>query len=307
MKIGPRITPFLWFDDQAEAAALFYTSIFPGSEIVKIERYPENAGVENHGNKPGAVMTVAFSLSGTSFTALNGGPHFRFTEAVSFVVECADQDEIDHFWNALSDGGPVESQQCGWLKDRFGLSWQIVPECLPELMEGKSAGPVMEALLSMKKLDISELKKAAGVVAPAPTSVSCEINRNPVGWFEIYVTDLQRSRKFYESVLEVELETLPTLADDIEMLSFPGGPELGGANGAICKMEGCEPGGSGTIIYFSCKDCANEESRVVENGGHIVKAKFSIGPYGDICLATDPDGNMIGFHNPAEDGGCCKT
>ncbi|MCB1229480.1 MAG: VOC family protein [Verrucomicrobiae bacterium] len=156
----PSITPFLWFDGQAEEAARFYTSVFPESEITNLNRYPENAGVEEHGHQPGGVMTVSFTLAGQDFTGINGGPHFHFNEAVSFVVDCADQNEIDHYWNSLSAGGPVESQQCGWLKDRFGLSWQIVPECLPELMRGAAAEPVMKALFGMKKLDIAALKAA---------------------------------------------------------------------------------------------------------------------------------------------------
>lgn len=156
----PSITPFLWFDGQAEEAARFYTSVFPESEITNLNRYPENAGVEEHGHQPGAVMTISFTLAGHDFTGINGGPHFHFSEAVSFVVDCADQAEVDHYWDALSEGGPVESQQCGWLKDRFGLSWQIIPECLPELMSGAAAEPVMKALLGMKKLDIAALKAA---------------------------------------------------------------------------------------------------------------------------------------------------
>jgi predicted 3-demethylubiquinone-9 3-methyltransferase (glyoxalase superfamily) len=159
MTTRPNISPFLWFDDQAEEAAAFYIAVFPDSEITAVNRYPENAGVERHGHDPGKVMTIAFTLAGHAFTAINGGPHFKFTEAVSFVVDCADQDEIDYYWDRLSEGGPPEAQQCGWLKDRFGLSWQIVPAKLPELMSEASAS-VMKALLGMKKLDIASLEAA---------------------------------------------------------------------------------------------------------------------------------------------------
>lgn len=159
MTTQPGITPFLWFDQCAEEAARFYTEVFPESAITGIARYPEGAGVEAHGNVPGAVMTVSFTLAGRPFTALNGGPHFTFNEAISFVVSCEDQAEIDRYWDALSDGGPPEAQQCGWLKDRFGLSWQIVPAALPELMEA-APGPVMGALLAMKKLDLAALEAA---------------------------------------------------------------------------------------------------------------------------------------------------
>lgn len=156
-----RIAPFLWFDGQAEPAARFYVSIFPNSQIRQILRYGE-AGREQHGQTPGTVMTVAFELDGLSFTALNGGPHFRFTEAVSFVVECATQEEIDHYWNALGMDGDPAAQMCGWLKDRYGLSWQIVPRELGKLLGGDAerSGRVMQALLQMKKLDIAALQRA---------------------------------------------------------------------------------------------------------------------------------------------------
>ena len=151
-----KITPFLWFDHQAEEAAAFYTSIFPNSQIVKIVRYGEAGPAPQ-----GSVMTVAFQLDGQSFVALNGGPHFKFTEAVSFVVNCQTQDEVDHYWEKLSAGG--SEVQCGWLKDKFGLSWQIVPTVLPELLS--DADPVksqrvMKAMLAMKKLSIGGLRKA---------------------------------------------------------------------------------------------------------------------------------------------------
>jgi len=156
-----KITPFLWFDDQAEEAANFYVSIFKNSAIGKVARYSE-AGKETTGGTPGKVMTVEFTLEGQRFTALNGGPHFKFTEAVSFMVGCEDQEEVDLFWSKLTSGGGQESQ-CGWLKDRFGLSWQIVPRVLPELIADKDrvkAARAMEAMLKMKKLDIAALKRA---------------------------------------------------------------------------------------------------------------------------------------------------
>ena len=151
-----KITPFLWFDRQAEEAAGFYASIFPNSRIVKVVRY----GAAGPG-PPGSVMTVEFQLDGQSFVALNGGPHFKFTEAISFVVNCQSQDEVDAYWEKLSAGG-VEVQ-CGWLKDKFGLSWQIVPTVLPELLSAadpEKAQRVMKAMLTMKKLDIHALKQA---------------------------------------------------------------------------------------------------------------------------------------------------
>ena len=127
--------------------------------------------------------------------------------------------------------------------------------------------------------------------------------RNPVGWFEIYVSDMDRARKFYETVFAAELESLPMPetedSDSLEMLMFPGDPTGSGACGALCKMDGCEPGGNSTLVYFSCEDCAVEESRVVDAGGQVVKPKFSIGEYGFISLIMDPEGNMFGLHNPA--------
>lgn len=162
MKIHQKITPCLWFDGQAEDAAKFYTSIFPNSKITDVSRYGE-AGKEIHGQKPGSVMVVAFELDGQAFTGLNGGPTFKITEAISFQVDCASQEEVDHFWNHLSEGGPVESQQCGWLKDQFGVSWQIVPSILLELLDDpdrEKAGRAMEAMMQMKKLDIAALKRA---------------------------------------------------------------------------------------------------------------------------------------------------
>jgi predicted 3-demethylubiquinone-9 3-methyltransferase (glyoxalase superfamily) len=152
-----KITPFLWFDRQAEEAVNFYVSIFPNSRIVKVARYSE-AGP----GPAGSAMTVAFELEGLPFTALNGGPHFKFTEAISFVVHCLTQEEVDGYWEKLSaDGGEV---QCGWLKDKFGLSWQIVPDVLVELLgdpDPKKAARVAKAMFQMKKLDIRALQQAA--------------------------------------------------------------------------------------------------------------------------------------------------
>jgi predicted 3-demethylubiquinone-9 3-methyltransferase (glyoxalase superfamily) len=151
-----RITPMLWFDHQAEEAARFYASIFPNSKIGAVSRYGESGpGLK------GSVMVVAFELDGRPFTALNGGPMFKFTEAISLVVNCADQQEIDRYWDRLTEGGaPV---QCGWLKDKYGLSWQIVPAVLSELMSGRDPARsqrVMAALMKMVKLDVGQLKQA---------------------------------------------------------------------------------------------------------------------------------------------------
>jgi predicted 3-demethylubiquinone-9 3-methyltransferase (glyoxalase superfamily) len=157
-----KITPFLWFDSQAEEAAEFYVSVFKNSRITEVSRYGE-AGRENHGREPGSVMVVAFELEGQKFSALNGGPVFQFTAAVSFVVDCADQAEVAHFWEKLSAGGDARAQQCGWLQDRFGVSWQIVPEVLPRLLgdpDPEKAGRTMTAMMRMKKLDIAALEQA---------------------------------------------------------------------------------------------------------------------------------------------------
>jgi predicted 3-demethylubiquinone-9 3-methyltransferase (glyoxalase superfamily) len=156
-----KINPCLWFDDQAEEAAHFYTAIFKNSKIVAISHYPD-AGQEVHGRPAGSVMTVIFELDGQSFTALNGGPLFKFNEAVSLQIECATQKEVDYYWERLSEGGDPESQACGWLKDKFGLSWQVVPQILPELMkssDSKKSRRVFEALMEMKKLDIEALQR----------------------------------------------------------------------------------------------------------------------------------------------------
>ena len=157
-----RITPCLWFDNQAEEAARFYTGIFKNSKVTQISHYGE-AGQEVHGQKPGSVMIVAFELDGHSFTALNGGPAFKFNEAVSFQVQCDTQEEIDHYWALLSAGGDVKAQQCGWLKDKYGASWQIVPRIMGELMTSGDAARsdrVMAAMLKMKKLDLAVLNHA---------------------------------------------------------------------------------------------------------------------------------------------------
>ena len=156
------IVPCLWFDTQAEEAARFYTGIFKNSKIGKISRYTE-AGREVHGRSPGSVMTVAFELNGQPFTALNGGPVFQFTEAISLQIMCATQEEVDHYWNKLGEGGDKAAQQCGWVKDKYGLSWQVVPTVLTELISDpnkEKAGRVMEAMLKMKKIDIAEIKRA---------------------------------------------------------------------------------------------------------------------------------------------------
>lgn len=158
-----RIAPCLWFDGQAEEAARFYTSIFPNSRITDISYFGE-AGHEVHGRPAGSVMVAAFELDGQPFTALNGGPQFRFSEAISLMVSCETQEEVDYYWERLSAGGEEQAQQCGWLKDRFGLSWQIVPTALLRLMSGPDrarSGRTMEALLQMKKIDIAALERAA--------------------------------------------------------------------------------------------------------------------------------------------------
>jgi len=156
-----KITPFLWFDDKAEEAANFYVSLFNNSEVGRVSRYGE-AGEAAAGRPKGTVMTVEFELDGQQFVALNGGPHFKFTEAVSFVVNCTDQEEVDKFWEKLSEGG--EKSQCGWLKDRYGLSWQVTPTVLTELLTDKDPAKserVMKAMLQMRKIDIETIKKAA--------------------------------------------------------------------------------------------------------------------------------------------------
>jgi predicted 3-demethylubiquinone-9 3-methyltransferase (glyoxalase superfamily) len=155
-----KITPFLWFDDQAEAAAHFYASIFRNSRIASVTRYDDEAA-RAAGRPTGSVMTVAFELDGQGFTALNGGPLFKFTEAISFVVSCESQEEVDHFWAKLAAGG--QEVQCGWLKDRFGVSWQVVPTVLIEMLQDQDpekAKRVTAAMLKMKKIEIDALKRA---------------------------------------------------------------------------------------------------------------------------------------------------
>lgn len=158
-----KITPFLWFDSQAEEAADFYVSVFKDSRILGVTRYTE-AGKEVHGRPPGSAMTVEFEIEGQRFTALNGGPGvWTFSGATSFVIHCATQDEVDHYWDRLSEGGDEKAQQCGWLKDRYGVTWQVVPDILPKLLgdeDKEKAGRAMNAMLKMKKFDIEGLKRA---------------------------------------------------------------------------------------------------------------------------------------------------
>jgi predicted 3-demethylubiquinone-9 3-methyltransferase (glyoxalase superfamily) len=157
-----KISPCLWFDDRAEAAAQFYTGIFPNSKILHISHYGE-AGKEIHGKPAGSVLEVAFELDGQTFTALNGGLTFKFNEAISFQVDCQDQAEVDYYWDKLSIDGDETAQQCGWLKDRYGVSWQIVPRILVEMLsdpDAETAQKAMTAMLQMKKIDIDELKRA---------------------------------------------------------------------------------------------------------------------------------------------------
>jgi predicted 3-demethylubiquinone-9 3-methyltransferase (glyoxalase superfamily) len=164
MPVSQRIAPCLWFDDQAEEAARFYVSVFKNARIVSTSRYPRG-GQEIHKRTPGSVMTVEFELDGQRFTALNAGPVFKFNEAVSFQVNCETQQEIDYYWDKLSAGGDPKAQQCGWLKDKYGLSWQIVPSLMPELFKdhgSEVAQRAMEAMLRMRKLNIAELQRAVG-------------------------------------------------------------------------------------------------------------------------------------------------
>ncbi len=157
-----KIVPNLWFASQAEEAVRFYTSVFPGSIMGTITRYGK-AGHDIHGMEEGTVMTVEFTLFGQDFLALNGGPVFQFNEAISFIINCDTQEEADYFWSKLTEGGDESAQQCGWLKDKFGVSWQVVPVEFNELMndpDPEKSERMMEAMLQMKKLDISALKKA---------------------------------------------------------------------------------------------------------------------------------------------------
>jgi predicted 3-demethylubiquinone-9 3-methyltransferase (glyoxalase superfamily) len=162
MKTNQPIAPCLWFDKQAEEAARFYTGIFKNSKLGKISRYGE-AGREVHGQAPGTVMTVEFELNGQPFTALNGGPQFKFSEAISFQIMCETQEEIDYYWDRLAQGGDPSAQVCGWVKDKYGLSWQVTPSVLAEMMtdpDKEKSGRAMQAMLQMKKLDIAELERA---------------------------------------------------------------------------------------------------------------------------------------------------
>jgi predicted 3-demethylubiquinone-9 3-methyltransferase (glyoxalase superfamily) len=169
MSVTTKFAPCLWFDTQAEEAAKFYVSVFKNSKINRITRFPA-VGQEIHGKPVGSVMTVDFELDGQPLTALNGGPHFKFNEAVSLQVFCDNQEELDAYWDKLTRGGDASAQQCGWLKDKYGLSWQIVPKMMDELFtdhESETAKRAMAVMLQMKKLDIAELERA---VKGAPAS-----------------------------------------------------------------------------------------------------------------------------------------
>lgn len=160
-----KIKTFLWFDGQAEEAARFYTSVFRHGKVGAVARYPEGSP-----GPAGSVMTVEFELDGQELTAINGGPIFHFTEAISLVVNCASQEEVDYYWERLGAGGDPDARQCGWLKDRYGLSWQIVPTAMFELLadpDRERAGRAMQAMLGMKKLDLAELRRAAASGGPA--------------------------------------------------------------------------------------------------------------------------------------------
>lgn len=157
-----KITNCLWFDGQAEEAANFYISVFKNGQITRISYYG-NEGQEIHGGKAGTVLAVEFELNGQSFIGLNGGPDFKFSEAVSFMIQCKSQEEIDYYWEKLNEGGDPKAQQCGWVKDKFGLSWQITPTVLLEMEadpDREKADKVIKAMLKMKKLDIAELERA---------------------------------------------------------------------------------------------------------------------------------------------------
>ncbi len=158
-----KITANLWFNTQAKEAVEFYASVFKSSSIGRIAYYGKE-GHETHGMPAGSVMTMEFRLENQDFLALNGGPHFKFNEAVSFIIYCEDQHEIDYYWQKLSEGGDKSAQQCGWLKDKFGLSWQIVPRALPELLndpDSEKAGRALQAMMKMKKIDVDVLRQAA--------------------------------------------------------------------------------------------------------------------------------------------------
>ena len=162
MATAQQIAPCLWFDDQAEDAARYYTGIFKNSRIGQVSR-DGKAGREVHGRPPGSVMTVAFELNGQPFTALNGGPVFKFNEAISLQVTCQDQKELDYYWDRLSEGGDPKAHQCGWLKNKYGVSWQVVPAVLPDLVadpNSEKSQRAMTAMLQMKKIDIARLEQA---------------------------------------------------------------------------------------------------------------------------------------------------
>jgi predicted 3-demethylubiquinone-9 3-methyltransferase (glyoxalase superfamily) len=157
-----KMTACLWFDDRAEEAAKYYTSIFPNSKVTRMLRY-DAAAAEASGRPEGSVLTVDFELDGNRFVGLNGGPEFQFSPAISFMVECENQDEIDYYWEKLTAGGDEKAQQCGWLADKFGVSWQIVPRVLDEMLaddDRPRAERVMKAMLAMKKIDIAALERA---------------------------------------------------------------------------------------------------------------------------------------------------
>ncbi|KAK4171421.1 3-demethylubiquinone-9 3-methyltransferase-domain-containing protein [Triangularia setosa] len=156
------LTTVLWFHSQAQEAANFYISIFPNSKILRSQRYSE-ASKEIHGQEPGSILFVEFELDGHRFSGLNGGPHVNFNHAVSFMVDCADQKEVDYYWGKLTEGGDVRKQECGWLADKFGVSWQVVPKRLKEMLISEdvaAAGRALMAMMTMKKLDIKGLEKA---------------------------------------------------------------------------------------------------------------------------------------------------
>lgn len=157
-----RITPCLWFDDQGEEAAQFYCTIFPNSRVGKVSRYGKE-GREIHGKPEGSAMSVEFELDGQPFTAINGGPVFKFTEAISFQVHCETQEEVDHYWERLLEGDDAQPQQCGWLKDRYGVSWQVIPRTLIELVSdatSEKSQRAMRAMLQMQKIDVAALRRA---------------------------------------------------------------------------------------------------------------------------------------------------
>lgn len=160
-KIQHKITTNLWFDNQAEEAVKFYTGVFKNSSTGRSAHYGKE-GFEVHGMAEGTVMTLEFELEGQSFLALNAGPHFKFNEAISFIINCDTQEEVDYYWEKLSEGGDPNAQMCGWLKDKFGVSWQVVPVILQELLtqDKTKAGQVMGAVMQMKKLDIQQIQEA---------------------------------------------------------------------------------------------------------------------------------------------------